>query len=149
MSKISLVLFLLLLVASFAFAEVEVMLPGLEGHYSVGGENSGTPPSGRQTPFEFPVELESLDGLQIIAEGPWTQGQYETCFTLPDGSVVCDTLPSGIAMTLRLTSELVEGCEFLATFGADNSIHGDELLIGFCEEGETDFDQLLGAEVTA
>lgn len=112
-----------------SFAEVEVFLPELVGDYSIGGENSGTPPSGRQTTFEFPEELVSLSGLQVLTEGPWTMGQYEMCFELPDSTVVCDTIPRGIAMTLRLTSDLVEGCEFLATLSANNSIEGDELLV--------------------
>lgn len=40
-------------------------------------------------------------------------GQYEICRDIGGGIIVCDTIPQGISMTLRLTSDVVPGCENL------------------------------------
>lgn len=133
---------------STAVAEVIVDLPELSGDYSIGGPNSGTPPSGRATAIFLPSEIESFEGLMFVASGPWTMGLYESCREIPPGITVCDTLPYWVNLTLRITSDAIGECEYLASTVAANSVDGDELLVEFCEEGQADINDLLGSEVS-
>lgn len=136
-----------ILSTSTAIGGMIVDLPELAGDYSIGGDGSGVPPSNLTTTIVLPSEIESFEGLRFLASGAWTMGLYESCREFSSDFMVCDTIPCGVTLTLRITSDAIAGCTFWASTFAANFVDGDELLVEFCEEGEAEINDLLGSEV--
>ena len=136
------------LAAAGAGAEVTVNLPGLVGAYGLGADEVPGFPASRTVSFTIPDSIASLDGLTFVAAGAWTPGEKAICRTV-EGITVCDTLPWGTSLTLRLSSASLGECVFTAAIPALNGVDGEAALLASCAGPDGDPNRLLGAGFTA
>ncbi len=144
-------LFLVLVVifaAGQGYAGPRVDLPGLLGEYSLGGEEPWVIPSTRATTFVLPDSIGAIEGLRVIGSGSWFAGQRLQCRDI-GGVTYCDTIPWGVTLVFRLTSEAVPDGYFYAVDGAFQSVAFDDDLVAVGESGNPEFNLLLGSEIRA
>lgn len=148
MDRLTAVVLGALLSATAAFGSPVVVLDGLTGELSLGGQPPGEAPSAREMTFTFPDSVAAITGLRLTMLGDWTPGMRLYCREV--GSMtICDTLPAGTNLTLRLRAVLDDHCVFAATVPVWHSAYADEQLIGACDLGIPDIDALLEGEVVA
>jgi hypothetical protein len=145
--------FVALLMAALVFvsaagAVVLIELPELVGDYSISDSPPLESPWTRSTTFALPDSIETIEGLRFVVSGSWTSGLIETCRTIGE-STYCDTLPLYTNLTLRLTAESLGACHFQATTSTFNGVNGNELLVEFCPDGQSDINLLLGSVISA
>ncbi len=138
----------ILISATAAFGSPLVSLHDLTGELSIGGQPPGEAPSSRTMTFTFPDSVAAITGLRLSMSGAWEPGLRLYCREL--GSItVCDTLPAGTNLTLRLRAALDDRCVFAVTIPVWHSAYADEQLIGICDTGSPDLGALLEGEVVA
>jgi len=130
------------------FSGIQIDLPELLGEYSLGGEEPWVIPSMRSTGFVLPDSIATIEGLRLVASGPWFPGLREQCRQV-GGQTYCDTIPYGVTLVFRLTSDSVPDGLFYAAEGAYNSIHFDHELLPYGDGDPPDFNLLVGSEITA
>lgn len=148
MRKIKILVLSGLLLASTSFGAPVIGLDGLTGNYSLGSNPPVPAPMSRTMTFAFPDSIVAIDGLRFFISGTWTPGQWLMCRDI-GGFTLCDTLPRGVYVALRLTPASDDRCVFSARVAAWGGLYGNEIMAGACDTGTADFSALLGGEVTA